>query len=93
MKKCVIFLFLLIILFLETQKKIVAILEFDALGTSKQEALIIASLPDGIRGYEDIKMNSIRETKQKTNEKLKNYLSNESIIHQSIHEKESVLAN
>lgn len=42
-----------------------------------QSALVIASLPDNIRGYEEIKMENVRKTKKEAEEKLRSYLSPE----------------
>lgn len=43
-----------------------------------QRALVLASLPDNIRGYEAIKMENIRNTQKEAEEKLKSYLTTES---------------
>ena len=42
-----------------------------------QSALVIASLPDNIRGYEEIKMKNVHKTKKEAEEKLSSYLSPE----------------
>ena len=39
-----------------------------------QNAVVIASLPDNIRGYEEIKMESIQKTRKEADEKLKRFL-------------------
>ena len=43
-----------------------------------QSALVLASLPDSIRGYEEIKMANVRKTQQEAKEKLSHYLTPES---------------
>ena len=42
-------------------------------GETLQNAVVIASLPDNIRGYEEIKMENIRKTRKEAEEKIKRY--------------------